>query len=67
MLAPRTGRTVAGVIAIRAYPLGEHPGGEGSRQFLPTYVKPLDENTRAVIDALDTARTSHSVKPDSIQ
>jgi len=32
----------------------------GSTQILPTYVKPLDENTRAVIDALDAARTSRN-------
>jgi integrase len=32
--------------------------GQASTQILPTYVKPLDENTRAVINALDAARTS---------
>jgi integrase len=33
-------------------------GHSNSTQILPTYVKPLDENTRAVINALDAARTS---------
>src|SRR5215468_11455230 len=35
-------------------------GHANSTQILPTYVKPLDENTRAVINALDTARTLQS-------
>src|SRR5262249_8432495 len=30
--APCAGRTVSAVIAIRAYALGEDPGGKGSRQ-----------------------------------
>src|SRR5882672_5542391 len=33
-------------------------GHANTTQILPTYVKPLDENTKAVIDALDAARTS---------
>jgi len=45
-------------------------GHTTNTQILPTYVKPLDENTKAVIDVLDVldvARTSRSAKPDSIQ
>jgi len=41
-------------------------GHANSTQILPTYVKPLDENTRAVIDALDAARTSQSGRSGSI-
>jgi integrase len=42
-------------------------GHTTNTQILPTYVKPLDENTRAVIDALDVARTSHSDQSTSVQ
>jgi integrase len=42
-------------------------GHATNTQILPMYVKPLDENTKAVIDALDLARTTRSGKPDSIQ
>jgi integrase len=42
-------------------------GHASSTQILPTYVKPLDENTKAVINALDAARTSHSDTSRSIQ
>ena len=35
-------------------------GHANSTQILPTYVKSLDENTRAVIEALDAARTSQA-------
>jgi integrase len=42
-------------------------GHATSTQILPTYVKPLDENTKAVIDALDAARSTRYGKPDSIQ
>jgi len=41
-------------------------GHTNNTQILPTYVKPLDENTRAVIDALDAARTSHAGRSSSI-
>src|SRR4029077_8614837 len=41
-------------------------GHANSTQILPTYVNPLDENTRAVIDALDTARTLQSHIPSSV-
>lgn len=41
--------------------------GQANTQILPTYVKPLDENTRAVIDALDIARNAHISKAASIQ
>ena len=41
--------------------------GQANTQILPTYVKPLDENTRAVIDALDVARNAHTNKAASIQ
>jgi integrase len=40
--------------------------GHASTQILPTYVKPLDENTKAIISALDAARSSHAAKPASI-
>jgi integrase len=36
-----------------------HLLGHASTQILPTYVKPLDENTRIVIEALDSARLLH--------
>jgi integrase len=36
--------------------------GHASTQILPTYVKPLDENTRAMIVALDAARKTASAK-----
>ena len=36
-----------------------HLLGHESTQILPTYVKPLDENTRVLIEALDSARLSH--------
>jgi hypothetical protein len=42
-------------------------GHATSTQILPTYVKPLDENTKAVIEALDIARNSQSAKSGSIQ
>jgi len=41
-------------------------GHTTNTQILHTYVKPLDENTRAVIDALDTARTLQSHIPPSV-
>lgn len=42
-------------------------GHDNNTQILPTYVKPLDENTKAVIEALDAARASRSVKSAVIQ
>ena len=42
-------------------------GHATSTQILPTYVKPLDENTKAVINALDAARTSQSSKAPTVQ
>jgi integrase len=44
-----------------------HLLGHVSTQILPTYVKPLDENTKAVIEALDLARVSHAAHANSIQ
>jgi integrase len=38
-----------------------------STQILPTHVKPLDENTKAVIVALDNARVGQSARSSSIQ
>jgi integrase len=49
-----TGLTVAHLLA------------HASTQILPTYVKPLDENTKAVIEALDAARKHQRLSPDSI-
>lgn len=40
--------------------------GHASTQILPTYVRPMDENTRSLIEALDTARTSHTTRQESI-
>jgi integrase len=44
-----------------------HLLGHDSTQILPTYVKALDENTRAVIGALEAARNSHPLHWKSIQ
>jgi integrase len=44
-----------------------HLLGHASTQILPTYVKALDENTGAVIGALETARNSHQLRWKSIQ
>ncbi len=44
-----------------------HLLGHASTQILPTYVKPLDENTKAVIEALDAARLSVANRLGSIQ
>ena len=41
--------------------------GHASTHILPTYVKPLDENTKALIEALDIARNAHSTQSRSIQ
>ena len=43
-----------------------HLLGHASTQILTTYVKPLDENTKAVIEALDTARNSQTDRVESI-
>jgi integrase len=42
-----------------------HLLGHASTQILPTYVKPLDENTKAVIQSLDAARTANGLPQDS--
>lgn len=36
--------------------------GHSSTQILPTYVRPLDENTRAVIAAMDRTRSSQNTR-----
>ena len=41
--------------------------GPASTQILPTCVKPLDENTKAVIEALDAARISYVNRHRSVQ
>jgi integrase len=41
--------------------------GHNSTQILPTYVKPIDENTKSVMQALDAARHSHNAVPRTIQ
>jgi hypothetical protein len=38
----------------------------GSTQILPTYVRPLDENTGAVIEGLNADRKKQRVVPHSI-
>jgi Phage integrase family len=43
-----------------------HLLGHASTQILPTYVKPLDENTRVLIEALDSARLSHKSPEGSV-
>lgn len=43
-----------------------HLLGHVSTSLLPTYVKPLDANTKAVIDALDFARTAWTPQLGSI-
>lgn len=43
-----------------------HLLGHASTQILPTYVKPLDENTRVLIEALDSARLSHRGPQESV-
>jgi integrase len=42
-------------------------GHANNTQILLTYVKPLDENTKAVIEALDAARASRPTKSPSVQ
>jgi integrase len=42
-------------------------GHGNNTQILPTYVKPLDENTKAVIEILDVARLLQSSKLPSAQ
>jgi len=44
-----------------------HLLGHSSTQILPTYVKPLDDNTKALIQALDHARASLHVTLRSVQ
>ena len=44
-----------------------HLLGHSSTQVLPAYIKPLDEHTRAVIEAMDSIRASHLVRPNSVQ
>ena len=39
-----------------------HLLGHANTQVLPAYVRPLDENTKAVIVALDDARRTHKVR-----
>src|SRR6266567_1567688 len=39
-----------------------HLLGHASTQILPTHVKPLDENTKAVIEGLDLARVSDATR-----
>ena len=44
-----------------------HPVGHASTQILPTYVKPIDENTKAIMEALDAARNAQEARASSIQ
>jgi len=41
--------------------------GHASTQVLPTYVKPLDENTKAIIEGLNAARNLHDLDVKSVQ
>ncbi len=44
-----------------------HLLGHASTQILPTYVKPIDENTKAIVEALDAARSLQLTRMTSIQ
>jgi len=44
-----------------------HLLGHASTQILSTYVKPIDENTKVIMEALDAARMSQAGKMPSIQ
>ena len=44
-----------------------HLLGHASTQILPTYVKPIDENTKAIMEALDAARDAQEARASSIQ
>jgi hypothetical protein len=44
-----------------------HLLGHSTTSVLPAYVKPLDENTRALIAGLDAARKAHKPATASIQ
>lgn len=43
-----------------------HLLGHASTQILPTYVRPVDENTRALIQAMDAARKNQRVASGSV-
>jgi integrase len=43
-----------------------HLLGHANTQILPTYVRPFDENTRAVIEAMDIARKSQKAETGSV-
>lgn len=43
-----------------------HLLGHASTRILPTYVRPLDENTRALIEAMDAARRNQGATSRSI-
>jgi integrase len=43
-----------------------HLLGHASTQILPTYVRPLDENTRALIEAMNVARKKQQIASRSI-
>jgi integrase len=43
-----------------------HLLGHANTQILSTYVRPLDENTKALIEAMDTARKNQRVASGSI-
>jgi hypothetical protein len=40
--------------------------GHTSTQILPTYVRPFDENTKALIEAMDAARKAQNPRSTSI-
>jgi len=44
-----------------------HLLGHANTQILATYVRPIDDNTKSVIDALEAARNAHTSKATSIQ
>lgn len=44
-----------------------HLLGHANTTVLPVYVRPLDENTRALIVALDAARDAHKTRPQPVQ
>ncbi len=44
-----------------------HLLGHTNTTVLPVYVRPLDENTRALMAALDEARNAHKIDPHPVQ
>ncbi len=52
---------------FKRFEYGAHLLGHANTQILATYVRPIDDNTKSVIDALEAARNAHTSKATSIQ